>query len=165
MSRNSIVERMKIRRTRWLAAETPHADRGPLPRRFSSAYNQFKKRCWERMMIRHYGSRTLLVFGPFVLLLTACVGSSVPGFQLQSVVLGVGEEVFTPDGNLGIRFESVRQDSRCPTDVECPWAGDGEVVLRLQPVGAPAVEQSLHTNASVGPASSSSTVTRCSSRC
>jgi len=102
-------------------------------------------------MIRHYGSRTLIAFGLFVLLLTACVGSSAQGIQLQSVVLAVGEEVFTTDGNLAIRFERVRQDSRCPTDVECPWAGDGEVVLRLQPVGASAVEQSLHTNASVGP--------------
>ena len=32
-------------------------------------------------------------------------------------------------GNLQIRFIGVPEDSRCPLDVECVWAGNAKIVL------------------------------------
>ncbi|HKA21811.1 MAG TPA: hypothetical protein VKN18_26275 [Blastocatellia bacterium] len=42
-----------------------------------------------------------------------------------------GEEVFLKEEKLRIRFRSVTQDSRCPTDVVCGWAGNGEVLIEV----------------------------------
>lgn len=36
---------------------------------------------------------------------------------------------------LSVRFEAVEQDSRCPVDVTCVWAGNALVRLRLQGAG------------------------------
>lgn len=35
------------------------------------------------------------------------------------------------DGGLGVRFESVVEDSRCPVDVDCVWAGNAEIVIEM----------------------------------
>src|SRR5215510_16175617 len=47
-------------------------------------------------------------------------------FNLKS-----GEEVVLKEEKLRIRFRSVTQDSRCPTDVICGWAGNGEVLIEV----------------------------------
>ena len=73
-----------------------------------------------------------------------------PG-QAQTVVLGVGEQAQTADGNLSILFVEVSDDSRCPTDVACVWAGNGQVVIQLEPMGASPVDEVLNTNQAVGP--------------
>lgn len=42
-----------------------------------------------------------------------------------------------------IRFECVSEDSRCPTGVQCVWAGDARVVLRLSEAGRAAAVDTL----------------------
>ncbi len=34
-------------------------------------------------------------------------------------------------GDLSIRFNTVIEDSRCPTDVQCAWEGNAEILLEL----------------------------------
>lgn len=47
-----------------------------------------------------------------------------------TIHLNYKQEV-TIDGKFNLRFEGVGADSRCPIDVFCFWAGDGEVFLRI----------------------------------
>ena len=45
--------------------------------------------------------------------------------------LRVGERTEVGDEGLAIAFLGVQEDSRCPIDVDCIWAGDAEVVLEV----------------------------------
>lgn len=52
-----------------------------------------------------------------------------------------GEEVVVNGEKLRIKFDSVNGDSRCPTGVQCAWAGNAAVVIEVtkknkQPLGA-----------------------------
>ena len=40
----------------------------------------------------------------------------------------------------------VSQDSRCPSDVQCVWAGDALIRLALSSTSAAGLETSIHTN-------------------
>ncbi|MBZ0114423.1 MAG: hypothetical protein K8J08_18315 [Thermoanaerobaculia bacterium] len=60
----------------------------------------------------------------------------------SEVTLSIGQTVRIAAGEL--TFEQVPEDSRCPVDVDCIWAGDALVVLRLRSdLSATPVE--LHT--------------------
>ncbi|HIK15430.1 MAG TPA: hypothetical protein IGS53_09135 [Leptolyngbyaceae cyanobacterium M33_DOE_097] len=39
--------------------------------------------------------------------------------------------MITPD-HLKVRFLNVSNDSRCPIGVQCPWAGQATVVIRVE---------------------------------
>jgi hypothetical protein len=54
-------------------------------------------------------------------------------------------EVVTLQG-LQITFEGVTEDSRCPTGVQCAWAGDAAATFTLQKSPDAAVQRTLHTN-------------------
>jgi hypothetical protein len=47
---------------------------------------------------------------------------------------------------LQITFEGVGEESRCPTGVQCAWAGDATAAFTLQKPPAAAVHRTLHTN-------------------
>lgn len=81
----------------------------------------------------------------------ACKGVTdvQPGQPFQ---LKVGQTAALPDSSLALRFEAVAQDSRCPVDVQCIWAGDGVVRLSLR-TAADSSTADLHTNSGAGPAS------------
>ena len=59
--------------------------------------------------------------------LIACASGGVP--LDQSFKIKVGDTVRVAD--LGVKFASVPDDSRCPPDVNCIWAGDGVVRLEV----------------------------------
>lgn len=70
-----------------------------------------------------------------------------------SVVLGTPAEVRLRMGGsvqvgatspLVVTFRDVEQDSRCPVDVQCAWAGDAAIALRLSRDGRSA-GTTLHT--------------------
>ncbi len=63
----------------------------------------------------------------------------------QTVILGVGERATLADGSQ-LTYLRLVNDSRCPPDVRCVWAGDAEIRLRWQPVRGAASELSLHTS-------------------
>jgi hypothetical protein len=49
----------------------------------------------------------------------------------QNFVLRVGQEVLVADQKLTVKFVSVPEDSRCPTGVNCIWAGNVRVQLQV----------------------------------
>lgn len=60
----------------------------------------------------------------------------------RSFSMKVGESITV--GELRLTFRAVEGDSRCPTDVVCVWAGDGEIALKIEQAGKVAVA-ALHT--------------------
>ncbi len=86
----------------------------------------------------------------FLVAVMACASGSTasdvaeidPG---EAFRLGVGEAAGLASENLTVKFAGVTADSRCPTGVNCFWAGDAEVELRLIR-GEEETSMSLHTN-------------------
>ncbi len=64
----------------------------------------------------------------------------------------VGQEVTVEGENLKISFGSVGEDSRCPEGVNCIWAGNAKIAVRLQKGKSTA---SLELNTGVDPKRSS----------
>ena len=50
----------------------------------------------------------------------------------QQFAIKVGQELKLADADLQVKFVAVSQDSRCPADVNCVWAGQAEVVLNVK---------------------------------
>ncbi len=63
----------------------------------------------------------------------------------QDFELRIGETVEIDGEPLVVTFERVVEDSRCPTNVTCVWAGDAVVRIRLQGAKAEAGTLDLHT--------------------
>ena len=57
----------------------------------------------------------------------------------QAFRLPYGKTAALPDAGLRVCFDGVAEDSRCPTSVQCVWAGNARVALRLERAGANAV--------------------------
>jgi len=85
---------------------------------------------------------------------TACAAartSDVPrtraaGSSAEVVVtLRIGESI-TPDGlRATVTLLDVTDDSRCPSDATCVWAGDATVTVRVETPDADAAAVALHT--------------------
>src|SRR5262245_18782261 len=60
-------------------------------------------------------------------------------FELKAAEFGV------IDG-FRITFDGVSEDSRCPTGVQCVWAGDAAATFTLEKAPAAAQQQTLHTS-------------------
>ena len=69
----------------------------------------------------------------------------------EEFTLAVGEKATLDSIQTSVRFLAVSEDSRCPSQVQCVWAGDGEVVLEIGPTDGDAAEDTLHTNPESGP--------------
>ena len=91
------------------------------------------------------------VFRSFVpatlILLAAC--STVAGERRavpagQPFDLRPGDTAALADGGT-LRYERLVNDSRCPPDVQCIWAGDAELAFAWTPRGAETDRFSLHT--------------------
>jgi hypothetical protein len=63
--------------------------------------------------------------------------------------LGVGESAHV-DGGLAITFDSVSEDSRCPSDVQCVWEGNAAVAVEVRASGETPATLSLNTNPALG---------------
>ena len=81
-------------------------------------------------------------------LLAGCRGTTdvQPGEEFS---LRPGERVEIAGGVAVVRFVAVPQDSRCPSDVVCIWAGDAVARLDLL-VAGDSMRSDLHTNAQGG---------------
>jgi hypothetical protein len=72
----------------------------------------------------------------FIVALIAC-GNRTPVDPQVSAAIGdgfqmrVGQQISLDNHALRISFEAVPDDSRCPTQVTCVWAGDGRVRLTV----------------------------------
>ena len=63
----------------------------------------------------------------------------------QTVTLDVGARATLADGSQ-LTYLRLVNDSRCPPDVQCVWAGDAEIQVRWQAAGGRTQEASLHTS-------------------
>ena len=61
------------------------------------------------------------------------------------VTLPLGESITPPKSSTTLTFTEVGDDSRCPTNVTCVWAGDAAVTLRVQPAKGAVEVVTLHT--------------------
>lgn len=74
-----------------------------------------------------------------------------PAKDAKQVALGeefelkVGEKVSVEKAGLNVSFEAVTEDSRCPVDVTCVWAGNAKVALKVSKTGRRAVGLKLNT--------------------
>lgn len=86
------------------------------------------------------------------LLLALGVGCSEPAApQLgREFQLHVGENTILADVGLRVAFIGVSQDSRCPLQAMCVWAGDAAVLVETAPfpdvVATDSRTDTLHTN-------------------
>ena len=78
--------------------------------------------------------------------------TSTGGDELPSVAMGeefelaFGGAVQIPEANLVfVRFLDVLEDSRCPLDVTCVWAGNAKVAVELREQGKAANRIELNT--------------------
>jgi hypothetical protein len=97
-----------------------------------------------------------LVFVSLILLLLigwaqqSCHTKEVaPGQQFK---LKVGQEVLVKEAGFKVGLNAVVEDSRCPTGVNCIWAGNGKVSVKLSRAKGETASVELNTNA--GPKSS-----------
>jgi len=68
----------------------------------------------------------LLALAALLLPLSGCSGgpARVEAALGQEFSLAIGQQASITGESLGIRFEAVGGDSRCPEDVNCPWTGE-----------------------------------------
>ena len=100
--------------------------------------------------------RKLITAGVLVLSVASCMtpsqpgsnGGVIPSVQVQpnrQFDLAVGQEARIQGTPISVRFNSVGEDSRCPSDVQCVWAGNAVVSLSLTSTEGPSVETSVNT--------------------
>lgn len=63
-------------------------------------------------------------------------GETVPADLGQAAILGVGDTLQIGGTPVLLKFLRVSQDSRCPTDVACIWAGEAILVFSVEGTGA-----------------------------
>lgn len=96
------------------------------------------------------------VGGLLAIALAGCATPSQPGgsgnpataIQVQTnreFDIAVGQEARLDGTPIVLRFRSVSNESRCPSDVQCVWAGNAVVLLGLTMGEMPAAEAALNT--------------------
>ena len=93
---------------------------------------------------------SVVAFG-FTTILVACDDEPTGPKPGESFTLEVGEKATLDAVQTSVRFLAVAEDSRCPSQAQCVWAGDGAVVLEIAPATGDAAEHALHTNPESGP--------------
>ena len=67
----------------------------------------------------------------------AAVETSVSAEPGASFTLAPGQTAAVKGTDTRITFKQVREDSRCPVDVTCVWAGDAKIEIVISRNGAP----------------------------
>ncbi|WP_158887342.1 hypothetical protein [Amycolatopsis anabasis] len=97
--------------------------------------------------------RLLAGAGLLILAMAGCGGAGPGATPASSTgpalgsefTLRVGERAVVED--LGVGFDAVREDSRCPRGKQCVWEGDAIVVVSLaSPPNGASTTAELHTN-------------------
>lgn len=84
-------------------------------------------------------------------LFLAMAGWMEPSSKVKRASLGkeftlkVGEQVLIKEAGLKISFSSVAEDSRCPKGVNCIWAGNGKIVIKVSKAGRKTADVQLNT--------------------
>lgn len=75
-------------------------------------------------------------------------GNVTPGIQVpagREFDIAVSQAVEVQGTPLTIRFSGVGEDSRCPVDVQCVWAGNAVVRLTITTSGGASTDAALNT--------------------
>lgn len=64
----------------------------------------------------------------------------------EEFTLAAKEKAAVKSAKLNIEFVSVTEDSRCPVDVDCVWAGNAKVQIKISKGKAAAQTFELNTN-------------------
>jgi hypothetical protein len=64
----------------------------------------------------------------------------------QNFKIKYGQELTVKGEDLKIKFDSLLDDSRCPTDVKCVWEGDAKILISVRRARAKESHLELHTN-------------------
>lgn len=75
-------------------------------------------------------------------------GGVIPSEQVQpnrQFDLKSGQEAHIQGTPVSVRFLSVAEDSRCPSDVVCVWAGNAVVRLAITSTQSSSIEAALNT--------------------
>ena len=64
----------------------------------------------------------------------------------QPFTLALGREAVLPEADLVLRFADVLEDSRCPTQVNCVWAGQARILVGVIEQGEFAGVFEMNTN-------------------
>ncbi|OGF55208.1 MAG: hypothetical protein A2Z21_03050 [Candidatus Fraserbacteria bacterium RBG_16_55_9] len=67
----------------------------------------------------------------------------------QVFQISMGQTALLPTDGLSVTFKDVLEDSRCPVDVVCVWAGNAKVTLDVQQTGK--ATQTLALNSTLDP--------------
>lgn len=65
------------------------------------------------------------------LILTLIFGGIVQTQAQTSVTVGVGKQKTATTDKIKIKFLSLVEDSRCPTDANCVWAGNAKIKVLI----------------------------------
>ncbi|MEP7271264.1 MAG: hypothetical protein ABI882_07145 [Acidobacteriota bacterium] len=74
-------------------------------------------------------------------LLLVVILMTVPGIvdarprTSETVMLRINKERILPRSQLRVKFVSLIEDSRCPTDARCVWAGNAKISARISKNG------------------------------
>jgi hypothetical protein len=80
------------------------------------------------------------LFGLVALVACAPVRSEVPTVPVNTDFdVAVGGMARIQESQLLVRFDTVTEDSRCPTDVECVWEGNATARITVDSAGVAAV--------------------------
>jgi hypothetical protein len=83
--------------------------------------------------------RALAVFGAIVVATAGCatVDTAIVAEPGTEFALPVGKTATLNGTGTRITFSQVTNDSRCPVDVQCVWAGDAKIELTISRGGSP----------------------------
>lgn len=70
--------------------------------------------------------------------------SAVSAKQAQELSVQINKEV-TAKGNVRVKFLELIEDSRCPTDANCIWAGNARIKVQISKHGQRAKTVTLNT--------------------
>lgn len=91
-----------------------------------------------------------------LILLWVLMGCSRAASRTMQISLGdvftlqQGQEAVIVDEGLHVRFDSVLEDSRCPTQVECFWTGQARIAVEAWQNGGTPVTLEFNTNPAPG---------------
>jgi hypothetical protein len=90
--------------------------------------------------------RYLAVVSAFILVGWACAPMQTTAVIVDpgvSFTLAPGQAATVKTADTRITFREVREDSRCPVDVQCVWAGDAKIEVVIARTGSPAETKTL----------------------
>ncbi len=49
----------------------------------------------------------------------------------EEFIIKLGQEIAIPEENISLQFNAVLEESRCPEDATCIWAGNAKIAIQL----------------------------------